>query len=755
MAPHDRDAALRIVTERDGTWSLDVRTGSLEVDEASWRMLGWDPRSPALPPWRSLLLPEDEGLLWSAVNAVLTGAPAAAYAVRLRSADGGWHPVLGRVAIAERGAGGAATRLTGTHAVVATTGAGPPSGTIASRDPILEAIPDVMLILSPDTTIMAVHAGALAASRGAANALTGARFEEALPRASAELVRESLRDVLRTGELQVVEITWAFDGRPRRFDLRLARVTPLTALALLQDVTDRAETASFLERISRAVPGIVYLYSRWPDGREAYLYLNNAAERLLGVPAAEIWADPKKAWRHLHPEDVAALEEAIQRSYRTGVTMDQQFRVRLPEGQRWLRAQAVPSPREADGSVTWAGVMLDVSRERAAEEEQRLLAERTARAERLEQLGLMAGGIAHDFNNLLVGVFGSAAQLRDELGPEHPSVPLAVEIEQAAHRMADITRQMLHFSGKNPAPARRIDLGHAVRESLALVQASIGGGARLELRLGSGGPDVLIDPGQITQVLANLVLNAADAIGTGHGTIWVETGTVEATARDLVDVLWGTQLWPGRYATLVVRDDGPGMSNDVSARVFEPFYTTKPGGRGLGLPVVAGIVKRAGGAVHVESEPGRGTRIRVLLPIAEPLEAEPAARRAVAPRGGALVLVVDDEPHVRSVAKRILEKAGHRVVVAEDGEVALTIVRESAVQVALVDATMPGMSGAEVLGALAAMKPGLPLVLMSGYARDEVRDAAQRAAAGFVAKPFTPEDLRQAVRAALELGVSG
>ena len=141
----------------------------------------------------------------------------------------------------------------------------------------------------------------------------------------------------------------------------------------------------------------------------------------------------------------------------------------------------------------------------------------------------------------------------------------------------------------------------------------------------------------------------------------------------------------------------------------------------------------------------------MLLPIAEPAAARPRATVQDAPRTGALVLVVDDEPHVRSVAKRILEKAGHRVMVAEDGEVALSIARESPVQVALVDATMPGMSGAQVLAALAEVRPGLPLVLMSGYARDEVREAAQRAAAGFVAKPFTPDDLRQAVRAALEV----
>ena len=619
----------------------------------------------------------------------------------------------------------------------------------ATSDAIVEALPDAVLLLTPDGRVSSVRGGGSA--RPAAESLVGMRLDEALPAASGELVTESVAAAFRTGETQIVEVSWAFDGRPRRFDLRLSRISPHAAVAVLQDVTERAETASFLARISLAVPGIVYLYSRWPDGRDAFLYVNAAVEKLLGVSAAEVWADAKTAWRHILPEDVPGLEEVIQRSFRTGAVFDHQFRVQDRNGLRWLRAQSVPSPPEADGSVTWAGVMLDVTRERTAEEEQRNLAERTARAERLEQLGLMAGGIAHDFNNLLVGVFGSAAQLREELGPDHPAVGLASEIEQAAHRMADITRQMLHFSGKSPAPARQVDLARAVRDSVALVQASVGGGARVELRLAAEGPEVFIDPGQVTQLLANLVLNAADAIGVGHGTIWVETGVTEVSARDLVEVLWGTMLAPGRYASLVVRDDGPGMTALVRAHAFEPYFTTKPAGRGLGLPVVAGIARSAGGAVQVTSEPGRGTLVQVLLPIAEPVAARPRAAAPDAPRTGALVLVVDDEPHVRSVAKRILEKAGHRVMVAEDGEVAVSIARESPVQVALVDATMPGMSGAQVLAALAEVRPGLPLVLMSGYARDEVREAAQRAAAGFVAKPFTPDDLRQAVLAALDV----
>jgi PAS domain S-box-containing protein len=636
----------------------------------------------------------------------------------------------------------------------ATSALGPPSLDPRPGDPLghalLEALPGVVVLLDRECTVSEVHRSEQAGLGSALEALRGERLDLRLAEASRSRLCQEADQVLRTGQVRSLEVDWAFDGRPHRLDLRLARVAEDGLLGLVRDVTETADTASLLERISRAVPGLVYLYSRWPDGRDAFLYLNAAAERILGVPAERIWSDAKAAWSRVLPEDQPALARAIEDSFASGEPLEHPFRVSRDGQVCWLRAQARPSRPGPDSAVTWAGVVLDITREKLAEEERLRLAERAARTERLEQLGLMAGGIAHDFNNLLVGVFASAAQLAEELGPDHPARPMAQEIELAAARMADITRQMLHFSGRNPAPPRRVNLSRAVRESLALVQASVGGGARVELRLASDGPSVVMDPGQVTQLLANLVLNSADAIGQGAGTIWVETGWTDAGA-DLVDALSGAPLPPGRYGTLEVRDDGPGMAADVQSRMFEPYFSTKEAGRGLGLSVVAGIARTCGGTVWVESAPGRGTRIRVLLPLAGAVAEERPQPPPGPTSGAALVLVVDDEPHVRSVSRRILERAGYKVLLAEDGQMALELARDAPVRLALVDATMPGMSGAQVLRALASLRPGLPLVLMSGYAREEVRDAAAAAAAGFVAKPFTPDQLRAAVRSALDV----
>jgi len=752
--PLDPAEVRRLVTEGDGVWSLDLRTGRVAVDAASWRMLGYDPAAPGLPPWSSLPHPQDQAVVWNAVDAAARGGRPISFSLRLRGAGGEWRRVLARGVVTGRGPGGEAVEFGGTHAAVELHGILLPGG---PRDALLEAVPDVLLVLSGQSTVVAVHAGVDRAARLAADALVGRRLDEAVEPASAPRLREQLAAALASGTLQVCELEWRHDGRPHRYELRLARATEGTALGLLHDVTERTATAALLERISAAVPGLVYLYSRWLDGREAFLYMNAQAERILGVPAEAIWKDARAAWSTVLPEDLPLLREAVARSQRDGAPFDPTFRVRAGGEVRWLRARATPTP-EPDGAITWAGVIIDVTAEMAAAEERRRSADAAARGERLEQLGLMAGGIAHDFNNLLVGVFGAAAQLGEELGPAHPAAAVARDIEHAARQMADITRQMLNFSGRNPAPARRIDLSRAVRDSLALVQASAGGGARLEPRLAREGPAVAIDPGQVTQLLANLVINAADAIGPRPGTIWVETGTAEVGAEELERALWRDQLQPGACAYLEIRDDGPGIAPEVRERLFEPYVTTKDAGRGLGLAVVGGIVRGCGGAVLVDSAPGQGTRIRLLFPLArtEELPAGRAHTPVPAPAAtGGTVLVVDDEPFVRSVAKRILERAGHTVIVADDGQMALELARSARLDLALVDATMPGMSGGDVLRALAALLPDLPLVLMSGYAREEVRDAAASAAAGFLPKPFSPEDLREAVRRALAARATG
>jgi len=753
LAP-DLEELRRLVTQGDGAWHLDLPSGSMSADETSWRALGYD--DPATrPAWSALLHPEDEPLAWAAVSDGVAQGTMPPYTLRLRQRDGAYRRVLGRGLVVARADDGAPLALAGFHTFLA------PLGDVQPRDQrheaLLAALPDVLAVLFRDGTLSAVQAGGDPDLRAALQGQVGSHLGGVWTPEAGRALADELARTLAGEASRALEIDWAYDGRPHRYELRLSRLTPVTALLLVRDVTFSASTAALLERISAAVPGLVYLYRRWPGGREAFLYVNAQAERILGVPAEAIRRDARAAWSAVLPEDLPLLREEVERSARDGSPFAPTFRVRVGGEVRWLRARATPTP-EPDGAITWAGVLIDVTAEILAAEERRRSADAAARGERLEQLGLMAGGIAHDFNNLLVGVFGAAAQLGEELGPAHPAAAVAREIEHAARQMADITRQMLNFSGRNPAPARRVDLSRAVRDSLALVQASAGGGARLEPRLAREGPAVAIDPGQVTQLLANLVINAADAIGPRPGTIWVETGTAEVGAEELERSLWRDHLPPGACAYLEIRDDGPGIAPEVRERLFEPYVTTKDAGRGLGLAVVGGIVRGCGGAVLVDSAPGQGTRIRLLFPLA-PAE-EPPAERAHTPAparaaAGVTVLVVDDEPFVRSVARRILERAGHTVIVANDGQMALELARSTRLDLALVDATMPGMSGGDVLRALAALAPDLPLVLMSGYAREEVRDAAVSAAAGFLPKPFSPEDLREAVRRALAARATG
>jgi len=753
-APLDRAAIVGVVTEGDGVWDLDLRTGDFRVDERSWRLLGYDPSAPALPPWPSLVHPDDQPIVLGAGNECLQRSVPLAYTIRLRDAEGRFVRMSVRGNVAARADDGSPLRLAGTH------GLAPEGGTLDAGDgrpldTLLAALPELLLVLGPDATLVAAHCGD-AGVRAAVGALIGQPFAPRVAeRPGAEQVRARVQAALATGEVQLLDVQWAPDGRPHRFEVRLARITGASVLALLHDVTERVEAQDMLQRVAAAMPGGIYLYTRWPDGRDQFLYLSEGTERLLGLPAREVLSDSSRVWTVVHPDDRAGLVAALERSMQTGATLLHEFRATDGPRIRWIRAHASPSTPSADGAVSWAGVALDVTAARDADAERRRLEERAARGERLERLGLLAGGIAHDFNNLLVGVFGAAAALREELADGHPARALATQIERAARDMGDLTRQMLDFSGRSPAPPRRVDLSDAVRDSLALVRASLGAGPRLELALSPEPAPVEIDPSQVTQLVSNLAINAAQAMAGREGTIRIATSVGEPAPEELRDGAFGVVLAPGRYAQLVVRDDGPGMTDEVRERIFEPFFSSKGSGRGLGLAVVAGIVRGRGGAVRVESAPARGTTFRILLPLAAPLDGEASggAGRAAQPeelRPGTTVLVVDDEPNVRSVARRVLERIGCRVLLAEGGEEALRLVESGAqVSVAIVDATMPGLSGAETLRRLRALRPALPLVLTSGHAEDEARRAASEAVAGFLPKPFLPDDLRGAIERAL------
>jgi len=377
-------------------------------------------------------------------------------------------------------------------------------------------------------------------------------------------------------------------------------------------------------------------------------------------------------------------------------------------------------------------------------------------AQKMDAVGRLAGGVAHDFNNLLTVIQGRSEVLLSKLSPGDPLRVGAEEIQKAGERGVLLTRQLLTFSRKNFATPEDLDAGEVVRSMESLLSRLIGPGVRLVTRTGKWPLHVRSDRGQLEQVLANLAANARDAMPQG-GEFCIEVSATEVDADAK-----GLAVPPGPYVVISVSDQGCGMTPEVQSHLFEPFFTTKEQGKGtgLGLSVVYGIVRQSGGDVLVESELGRGSTFRVCLPrlgaseavveaalrpIAE--EAPPAAARA-ARTGKGTVLLVEDEDAVRALAREFLTLFGYEVVETSSGEEALRVFEQvkETIDVVVTDLIMPGMGGVDLAKKLVRIKPGLRVLLVSGYARDTLEDLEFKSEGfAFLQKPYTMEDFARRI----------
>jgi CheY-like chemotaxis protein len=359
---------------------------------------------------------------------------------------------------------------------------------------------------------------------------------------------------------------------------------------------------------------------------------------------------------------------------------------------------------------------------------------------------VLAGGIAHDFNNLLTTVLGSGDLLLGEIPAGSEWRPHVERIQRAARTAADLTFQLLAYTGKGSLEVRPIDLSAAIAELEGLLRISVSKRARLHWELGDALPAIEADPSQITQVVLNLVINASDSLEGGDGQITVQTGVAQVEEAVRSRAFLGEQLVEGSHVFVEVSDYGVGMDAETPSKIFDPFFTTKFVGRGLGLATVLGIVRGHGGAVSVASTPGRGTDVRVLFPASAGVvrpAAPPSVPEAREPSGGT-VLVVDDEPDVRDLARELLTRLGFEVVTAASGDeaVALFRARPAAFDAVLLDATMPGISGQQTTRELLRVRSDARIVLMSGYREEDARPSpGDPAIAGFLQKPFDGNEL--------------
>jgi PAS domain S-box-containing protein len=657
---------------------------------------------------------------------------------------------------------------------------------------------------------------------------------------------------------------------------------------LLTDITEckQAEVArershDLLANLVRLVPGVVYEYRLYPDGRSAFPYSSPGMYDIYEVTPEEVRKDATPVFGRLHPDDHDRVAATIQESARTLREFYCEFKVILPsQGLRWRWSQAHPE-RMDDGGTLWHGIIIDITDRKRAEEAQRafkqiiegvidaipvrvfwkdrnltylgcnaafardagfadpqdvvgkddfqmgwrdqaelyraddrqviasgcpkLLIEESQstpagntitlltsklplrdskgdisgvlgtymdvterkraeaereeltahlrQAQKLESVGRLAGGVAHDFNNLLMGIMNYVELCRDELPPEHPVRGYLDEVDSDARRSADITKQLLAFARKQVVSPKLLDLNDALAGMLKMLRHLMGEDIAVNWAPGTHLWPIKIDPGQLDQVLANLCVNARDAIA-GVGKVVIETANV---TLDRAYCAEHAAAAPGEYVRLAVSDTGCGMNQDTLGHLFELFFTTKEVGKGtgLGLATLYGIVEQNHGHVEVQSEVGKGTTFSIYLP-REASESDLGPEAAIPeelPRGTETILLAEDEKSVRLTSRLFLEALGYTVLAADTPEEAqrLAGVHSGPIHLLITDVIMPGMNGPDLAAFLAGEHPGLKCLFMSGYTADVMMQRGTLdEGRPFLPKPFSRQDLARKVREVLD-----
>jgi PAS domain S-box-containing protein len=519
-------------------------------------------------------------------------------------------------------------------------------------------------------------------------------------------------------------------------------------VSAVRDITDRRRAEEALRRSQEQYQALVegvrdVIFAMSPDG--TLNALNPAFEETTGWPREE-WLG-KPFFGLLHPDDMPAALGLLQRVLRDEPRPTAQLRVRS-RGGGYRVGEFHTAVQRRDGAIVGIlGIVRDITDRLALEEQFR-------QAQKMEAVGQLAGGVAHDFNNLLTVIRSYSDLLLDGLPADDERRADIEEIREAARRATLLTRQLLAFSRRQVLQPTLVSLNDVVAGAERLLRRLIGEDVPLVTRLDPALGTVKADPGQVEQVIMNLAVNARDAMPNG-GTLTVETANVPLGTVPPPDL--AAIMPPAEYALLRVSDTGVGMDAETKVHLFEPFFTTKEVGKGtgLGLATVYGVVKQSGGYISVESEPGRGAAFSIYLPrvrgVAEASGVGPG--RQGSPEGDETILLVEDEPAVRTVASEVLRGLGYAVLEASDANAALRLAEAHAAPIALLvtDVVMPGMDGRELADRLRANRPGLKVLLVSGYAYDTALEhGALEGVLNFLQKPFTPDGLARRVRDALD-----
>lgn len=536
-----------------------------------------------------------------------------------------------------------------------------------------------------------------------------------------------------TEELPEFEICFETHWSPlREADGRLAGTiaVALDVSERKRDERARQEAEALYRSLVEQLAAVTYSAELGLKGK--WLFVSPQIEALLGYTPQEWLTDSSNWIEHVHPEDRQAVATA-EESTLHGHSFRAEYRMfRRDKSVVWINDSG-SLVQTQDGQQLLHGVLVDVT-------EQKEFQRRFAQTERMEAVGQLASGVAHDFNNLLTIIKGYSSLLLQG-NPNPADAHAAQEIQQAADRAASLTHQLLAFGRKQTLQPRILDINAIIRGLETMLRRVVTENVELVISTAENAGHVKADPVQIEQVILNLVVNARDAMPDG-GRLTISTRNQNFSSDTGHDE---TLVRAGSYVVLSVCDTGIGMDAATRARIFEPFFTTKEVGKGtgLGLATVYGIVKQSNAHIEVDSEPGKGTAFRVLLPKVESAPAS-SAKHVMSEsqkRGTGTILLAEDEPLLRELGETILKQAGYQVLSAPDSNALKELIAtySESVDLLLTDVVMPGMSGPELVRIVRERWSDIRVLYMSGYADDEIKDLDRDA--GFLQKPFTPSEL--------------
>ena len=495
----------------------------------------------------------------------------------------------------------------------------------------------------------------------------------------------------------------------------------------------------------------IYILRSAPDGTFTWDYVSPRMAEILNVKAETLLADSRGWFQTIHPDDADSFLELNREGIHKRQPFNWEGRVLVEGTVKWLHLNSSPEPLE-NGDILLHGVVTDVTERKLVEEERLRLEKLLFHSQKLESLGVLAGGIAHDFNNILMAIIGNADLALMSLDERSPVVENLSRIEQAAARAADLTRQMLAYSGKGKFVIENLDLNLLVEKVLPMLEVSISKKAELRLDLRRPLPSVEADATQMHQIVMNLVINASEALEDNSGVISISTGYLECDRQYLESVSLDGNVSEGLYVYLEIADTGCGMSKETMAKLFDPFFTTKFTGRGLGMAAVLGIDKGHKGSIKVYSEQGHGTIFKILLPASDrPCDLVLHGGHTDDWQGSGTVLLVDDEETVRGIGAEMLKQLGFTPITANDGLEALAIFKSTpGIAFVILDLTMPRMDGEECFRELRLLDPSVKVIMSSGYNEQEVTQRfAGVTLSGFIQKPYKLSVLVDAVRKVL------